>query len=119
MLVNIEFRDKVSICRYNESKLTGNEHSHLRDAIERIFDSNYKLVALDLSKANYIGSPGIGALISINDHCNKLMEKNEVTYKFVIFGLNSTNLNLIKMLHVDSFIKITENEEDAVKYLIQ
>lgn len=119
MLVTVEFREQCVICRYNEAKITNNEHSHLRDTIERIFDSNNKLVALDLSKVNYVSSPGIGALISINDHSNKLSEKSGDHYKFVIFGLNQTNENLIKMLKVDTFIKIAHSEQEAVEFLLQ
>lgn len=119
MLVNVEFKENYIICRFNETKITNNEHSHLRDSIERIFDSNYKLVALDLTKVNYISSPGIGALISINDHSTKLAEKTGDVYKFVMFGLNATNENLIKMLKVDTFIKITHSEKEAIDFLLQ
>ena len=117
MLINVEFKNDYVICRYNENKITNNEHSHLRDSIERIFDSNNKYIVLDLTKVNYISSPGIGSLISINDHCNKLSEKNGVPFKFVIFGLNATNENLIKMLKVDTFIKIVHSEDEAINFL--
>lgn len=119
MLVNVEFKGNYAICRFNETKITNNEHSHLRDTIERLFDSNNKLIALDITKVNYMSSPGIGALISINDHCIKLAEKNNENYKFTIFGLNTTNENLLKMLKVDSFIKIVHSEQEAIQFLLQ
>ncbi|HRP01714.1 MAG TPA: STAS domain-containing protein [Candidatus Kapabacteria bacterium] len=118
MLVNVDYKESVAICRYHETKMSNLEHSHLRDTVEKLYDTNVKLIAMDLSKVTYIGSPGIGALISINDYCIKLQEKFEdEVYKFVIFGLNSTNTTLFKMLRIDTFIKITNNEEEAIEYL--
>ena len=117
MLFKFEEKDGVIICRFLEHKISNAEHSLLRDAFETLINKGVTSFALDLSKVNYMGSPGIGSLITINDLSNKTAAELSKESRFVLFGLNVNVKNLLNMLKVDTFIKIAQSEEEAINWI--
>jgi anti-anti-sigma regulatory factor len=64
-----------------------------------------------------MGSPGVGALVTIRETMNKASEQYEKPAKLALFGINSSVHNLLSILKIDTFFQIFDNESDAMKYL--
>ena len=117
MVLRFEENGKILIARILENKLSNNHHGEFRDSIEMKINNGNLLIGIDFSLVHYMGSPGVGVLITLRDEMNIASEKLNRPAKLALFGLNSSVHNLLTLLKIDTFFKIYNNESDAIKYL--
>ena len=117
MVLNFEEHGNILIARILENKLSNIHHGEFRDSLELKIKSGHLLIGIDFVKVLYMGSPGVGALATIMDSMNRASETFDKPAKLALFGLNSSVHNLMSILKIDTFIKIFDNEAEAIQYL--
>jgi len=79
--------------------------------ITRLFSDEKTNVLVSLNNAKYCDSSALSALLL----GHRLSNANNK--KFIIYGLNETILNLIRISKLDAVLKITENKDEALELL--
>lgn len=92
-------------------KVTDYEASVLTPELMHIAENSRWRIVLDMTKVALLASAGIRVLISLETRCKK--EKG----KFVITGLSSELLDLIKMTRLDKLFTIAKDPKAAAESL--
>ena len=79
-------------------------------AYNKQLESKPAIVAIDMSKLDYIDSSGIGSLIK----CLNALKNNNG--KLVLVGMKPTILNVFKLAKLDMFFQILTSAEFLSKY---
>ena len=84
---------------------------HLDNALKSAQEDGEKMIAIDLTKLDYISSAGLGVFIS---HIDEFSSKE---IKLVLFGINETVKQVFEILGLEKLISITETEKQAIESL--
>lgn len=80
-------------------------------AFQKVLESKPELVAVEMSRLEYIDSSGIGSLIKC---LNSLKAKNG---KLILVGMKPMILNVFKLAKLDFFFEILSSVEFKNKYI--
>ncbi|PJE04492.1 MAG: anti-anti-sigma factor [Leptospira sp.] len=96
-------------------EISGKYDIESTEEFEKIFnqqlDSKPQIVAIDMTKLDYIDSSGIGSLIKC---LNSLKNKNG---KMILVGIKPMIMNVFKLAKLDMFFEITSKVDFDTKYM--
>lgn len=108
MKFEVEQKDKVVVIRTKVEKLDAIHAPELKSEIVMQNKSGNKNLILDLSDTRYIDSSGLSAVLVGNRVCR------DSNGSFVICGLQPTVQKLITISQLESVLKITPTQNEAV-----
>ncbi|MCZ8238998.1 MAG: STAS domain-containing protein [Leptospiraceae bacterium] len=96
-------------------EISGKYDIESTEEFEKIFnqqlDSKPQIVAIDMTKLDYIDSSGIGSLIKC---LNSLKNKNG---KMILVGIKPMIMNVFKLAKLDMFFEIISKVDFDTKYM--
>jgi anti-sigma B factor antagonist len=87
---------------------TGDAERAFREQVKNLIDSGEKIVAVNLAAVPMVDSSGIGAFV----RSHKMLK--EVGGKFTLFAPNKMVRQTMKMVRLDSFFGMYEDEASAL-----
>ena len=108
MKFEIEQKDKVAVIRSKVEKLDAIHAPELKSEIVMLNKEGFKNLVVDLSDTRYIDSSGLSALLVANRLCR------DANGSFVLCGLQDNVKKLISISQLESILKITPTQNEAV-----
>lgn len=108
MSFDIEHKEKVVVVKTKVDKLDSLVAPDLKSEFVLISKNGHKNMVLDLSETRYCDSSGLSAVLVANRLCR------DASGTFVLCGLQPTVEKLITISQLDSVLKITPTQSEAV-----
>ena len=108
MKFEIEQKDKLTIIKTKMEKLDALNAPELKSELVLLNKGGSKNVVMDLSETRYIDSSGLSAVLVGNRLCR------DSNGSFVLCGLQPTVQKLISISQLESVLKITPTQNEAV-----
>lgn len=112
MKSRIEKNERYTIFTINEKNLTSHNSSDLKSEIAILVAEGNTSILLNLSEIEFMDSSGLGALLSAK---RTTKENNGF---LILYGLNESNYNLIRIAKLDKVLLIAPTEKEAIDLLI-
>ncbi len=112
MKFQVDKRDRLVIVKLNEDKLLSNLAPQLKSELVILNNEGFRNIVLDLGEVQYVDSSGLSALLVGNRLCK------EATGTFVLTGLNSHILKLIKISQLEPILNIVPSLTESVDYVM-
>jgi anti-anti-sigma factor len=100
MEFHIEQQQDKSVIIIDKSNIVGPEAGGIQNAVLDLIEKDAKTIVLDFSKVEYISSYGIGMLMYAHTTCTKR------NIEFQVVGVSKKVLEILKVVHLDEFLKI-------------
>jgi len=110
-IYNLTNHPEVQIIKLPPNFFGGSLSNAFTEAIEKVKNSNVKLVAVDLSQVEMINSMGLGLLVATYTS----LKKNSIG--FVLLSPNEKVKNLLKITHLDTIFKTYQNLDELIATL--
>jgi anti-anti-sigma factor len=112
MDLKIRQRNNITIIDIEGNEIDHKNTSLLSEKIsDLIKEESIQNIALNLENISWLTSSGIGTLLNIRKHLNKL------DGELCLFNINPQVLDSIKVLMIDRILPVFPGEDEAVEYL--
>lgn len=108
MKFEIENKEKVAVIKSKLEKLDAIHAPELKSEIIMLSKSGTKNIVIDLSETRYIDSSGLSAILVANRTCR------DSNGTFVLCGLQESVMKLITISQLQSVLKITPTQNEAI-----
>ncbi len=108
MKVSTIIKDKFAISKFEANQILGEEAQEFQQAVLSSLEKNIKYIIVDLSGVKFISSWGIGMLI------HGLSTTKNRGAEFIVAGIESNILDILKKVKLDSVLKIYSTVEKAM-----
>ncbi|MBL7788460.1 MAG: STAS domain-containing protein [Chitinophagales bacterium] len=112
MKSTLEKNERYTVFTIKEKNLTSHNSSDLKSEIAILVAEGYTSILLNLSELDFMDSSGLGALLN----ADRTTKENEGF--LVIYGLNESNNNLIRIAKLDKVLLIAPTQKEALDLLI-
>ena len=112
MNFQIDKKEKYTLIKVNIEKLDNNVSPSLKSELVVLTSEGVKNIVMDLTAVRYCDSSGLSAILVANRLC-----KN-ANGSFVLCSIQEAVKKLISISQLDSILKITNNVDEAVDFLV-
>ena len=112
MNFQIDKKEKYTLIKVNIEKLDNNVSPSLKSELVVLTSEGVKNIVMDLTAVRYCDSSGLSAILVANRLC-----KN-ANGSFVLCSIQEAVKKLISISQLDSILKITNNVDEAVEFLV-
>ncbi|RXI98200.1 anti-sigma factor antagonist [Anaerobacillus alkaliphilus] len=105
---NIDNRIEVLL---TSIEITVKNVNEFKGGLEKLLNSNSNYLLLDLSKTIYMNSAALGCI------ADTVMKAKKLEKEIVIGGIQSTILEVFKIIKFESFVTLFTDLDEAINYL--
>jgi anti-anti-sigma factor len=110
-MISIEKRDKIEIISFNVNKIDAMITEGIREQINKVFDTSYSKVIIDLKGVEYIDSSGFGCFLSV-------MRTARNSYGILRFANPEPGImEIFRTLHLHTVFQIYDDLDTCIRTL--